>query len=58
VRFRHFPLQQVWPLEHFWLQPPQLLTSVCVFTQVPLQQLGAVDGQGVPPLPLQPPEAA
>jgi hypothetical protein len=53
LHLTHFPLLQNWPLEHFWLQPPQLLGSVCVFVQVPLQQVGAVGGQGVPPL--QPP---
>jgi hypothetical protein len=53
LQVRHLPLSQNWPLEHFWLQPPQLLASVRVFVQVPLQQVGEVDGHAVPPL--QPP---
>jgi hypothetical protein len=48
LHLTHFPFLQNWPLEYFWLQPPQFLTSVFVFTHVPLQQVGAVEGQTVP----------
>jgi hypothetical protein len=42
LQVRHLPLRQNWPLEHFWLQPPQLLASVNVLVQAPLQQVWPV----------------
>jgi hypothetical protein len=42
LQVRHLPLLQNWPLAHFWLQPPQLLASVSVLVQAPLQQVWPV----------------
>ncbi|GAC1349631.1 MAG: hypothetical protein NVSMB27_24570 [Ktedonobacteraceae bacterium] len=41
----HAPLTQLDPDGHTLPQDPQLLVSVCVFKQVPLQTVGAVGGQ-------------
>lgn len=44
----HFPPEQLWPLGHLVPQAPQLLASVWVFVQVPLQLVGVAVGQQTP----------
>ena len=35
VPVRHTPAEHVWPVEQRTPQPPQFVTSVCVFTHTP-----------------------
>jgi hypothetical protein len=47
----HVPPQHAWPCEHVVPQLPQLLASVCLFTQVPLHRSGLPCGHEVPHTP-------
>jgi hypothetical protein len=49
-QYWHVPALQVPPGPQAWPQVPQLFTSVCVFTQVPLQLVWP-DGQVVAHVP-------